>query len=140
MLIKEIRDSALNRYVILNEVNITNSTTNKTFNCARGFVTDYASTSVLKFDEAGQPAALMHDVDYWFQSKSRMDADIDFKDNLIFLGVSKFKAYAYYFAVRISGWKAWRDNKNQRVLHFDKNKILSKDELKKFNLGEACNE
>lgn len=136
MLIKEIRDAKSSRYIILNEVHLKNSNTLKAFKCPKGFVTDYASTSVLKFDEAGQPAALMHDVDYWFQEKSRVNADKDFKDNLIFLGVSKFKSYVYYFAVRLSGWKAWRDNKNQRVLHLDKNKILSEDELKKFNLSE----
>lgn len=132
MIIKEIRDSHLNRYIILDEVNLTNNKTQKTFKCLRGFVTDYASTNILKFDEVGQPAALMHDVAYWFQPKSRMQSDIDFKDNLIFLGVSKFKAYAYFLSVRLIGWKAWRENKIQRDLFKDAGKILTDCDIYKL--------
>jgi hypothetical protein len=132
MIIQELRDSKNSRYVILEDVYFTNQNTHKTFYCPRGFVTDYASTKLFKFDEKGQPAALMHDVDYWLQEKTRAQADADFRDNLIFLGVNKIKCYTCYFALRLAGWRAWRQNTNNRSLFLDKDKVLTEEELKKI--------
>jgi len=106
-----------------------NPKTLKRFFAPRGFVTDFVSTRVLKLSSRCDIPALFHDVDYWYQNKSRTDADRDYRQNLLALGVGNFSAWAQYSALRAFGWAAWNDNKKQRELQGDAHKILSDDEI-----------
>jgi hypothetical protein len=130
--IPELRIPSSGTYVITQDIAWVNPITNKFFYCPQYFVTDYASTNIIKFSEAGELAALFHDVDYWLQEKTRAEADIDFLDNLKALGVGKFKATAYYTAVFAFGWTAWRTNKKQKTKYGLNYKILDVQQFKKI--------
>ena len=55
-------------------------------------------------------AAGLHDWRYWVQSCSRKEADDTLLEAMIMLGTTKWQRLAIYYAVRLFGWIAWRDN------------------------------
>ena len=81
----------------------------------RGFETDFASvprifTNILgRWGRYGR-AAIVHDWLYWTQRTSRKEADDTLLEAMCVLGVAKWQRQAIYWAVRLFGWIAWKDN------------------------------
>jgi len=80
-----------------------------------GFETDYASvpvalTNVLpRWGDYGL-ASVLHDWMYWNQSEDRATADSTFLGAMTVLGVSNWKKWTLYSAVRTFGGAVWNDN------------------------------
>ncbi len=102
-----------------------NPLTLKWFSVPAGFLTDFVSTKILKMPANCNMAATFHDVDYWFQTKTRLEADIDYKNNLIASKVSKALAWVQFLTLRAFGWAAWNKNAAQREKEGDVNKIIT---------------
>lgn len=80
-----------------------------------GFVTDYASIpgplwSIASPHSDYSEAATIHDYLYWTQSCSRLQADNIFLIAMKEDGVSDFKRWAVYRAVRGAGQRSWDEN------------------------------
>lgn len=77
----------------------------------KGFVTDYASVPRLPlvfsiFGNTAHAEAVLHD--YLYSIKwDREDADKMFYEAMLSQGVSKWKAYVMYLAVRSFGWLSY---------------------------------
>lgn len=61
------------------------------------------------------PAALAHDALYAAELLSRASADSIFRNLLILCGTSKWKAWAYYLAVRGWAWRAWNNHTAESI-------------------------
>lgn len=77
-----------------------------------GFITDFASVPrifwflISPIDKHGK-AAVIHDYLYYTKIYSRKEADKIFLECLKVLGVTTWKQYTMYYAVRYFGWWAW---------------------------------
>ena len=84
-----------------------------------GTHTDFASiprilwTVIPRWGKYGN-AAVIHDWLYWEQSRSRKQADDIFLEGMEVLGVSAWKRYLMYWAVRFFGRWAWNANDSNR--------------------------
>lgn len=58
-------------------------------------------------DEPRVIAAIVHDYCYETHCVSRAEADLMYRENLIALGISRIRAYAEYYAVRVFGGSHW---------------------------------
>lgn len=112
------------RSVIGRAVTWQNPKTLKVFYAPEGFVTDFVSTKVLKMPSQCEIPAIFHDVDYWFQNKSRAEADHDYKVNLQTFDIASWLAWGQYLTLRAFGGIAWRANSSQREKEGDVRKIL----------------
>jgi len=112
------------RSVIERAVTWQNPLTLKVFYVPAGFVTDFVSTKFLKMPAKCDIAAVFHDVDYWFQNKTRRESDYDYKMNLQAFDVSSWVYNSHLMALRAFGWVAWNANHEQRKVEGDANKIL----------------
>lgn len=82
------------------------------FTIPEGFVTDFASVprcfwSIIPPMGRYGKAAILHDYLYHTKSVSRKEADKIFLKAMDLLGVSAWKKYVMYFAVRLFGWVKW---------------------------------
>lgn len=91
---------------------------------APGFESDGASIPRILWRVAGPqyapktfPAALAHDALYAARLVFRGDADNIFYAHLRLRGVCAIKALAYWRAVRIGGWFAWRRHRPAGIEH-----------------------
>lgn len=86
----------------------------------RGFMCDLASIPrifqlLIPVNDTHRQAATLHDWLYYkkgvigLHTYSRAQCDQMFLQAMAETGVSAWKRYAMYFAVRIGGWAAWRD-------------------------------
>ena len=87
----------------------------KAITVPRGFVTDFASVPRLFwsiFPPIGRYgyAALFHDYVYWQQIGTRNEADLVFRDTMDELEVPAWKRAVLFWAVRLFGFIAWRQN------------------------------
>lgn len=79
------------------------------------FMTDFASVPapfrglVSKWGKHGN-ATVIHDYLYWTQERSRDEADRIFLNGMKVFGVSAWRVFLIYWAVRLGGWSAWRGN------------------------------
>ena len=83
------------------------------FTIPKGFITDFASVprcfwSLIPPMGRYGKAALLHDYLYNTKSVSRREADRIFLETMFLMGVSRWKAYVMYVAVRVFGWLRWR--------------------------------
>jgi len=81
------------------------------------FITDFASIPRLFWTFAPPmgghaKAAVVHDFTYLTQPCTRKVSDDMFYEGMRVLGVSKFKAFVIWGAVRLFGWKVWKDYKS----------------------------
>jgi hypothetical protein len=60
-------------------------------------------------------AAVIHDWNYWDQSRSRKEADDIFLEGMEVLKVPNWKRRAIYYAVRWFGGFAWKSNQKKKV-------------------------
>jgi hypothetical protein len=79
----------------------------------KGFETDFASIPkifipALEWKDKFNKAAVVHDWLYHTKMFDRKTSDKIFLELQIALGISKVKAYLFYFIVRIFGWTHWR--------------------------------
>ena len=65
-------------------------------------IADYNGCNAVQDTHHPDIACFIHDW-RWIAHPYRKAWDIEFRDNLIKIGFSKFRAYCYYFAVRL-GW------------------------------------
>jgi hypothetical protein len=85
----------------------------------RGFVTDLASVpsafwSILPPVARYSYPAIIHDYLYWFQPMEKAKADNILKQAMQDLGVSSWKIFTIYTAVRFGGVHAWSANADAR--------------------------
>jgi hypothetical protein len=78
----------------------------------KGFITDFASTPAMLysiFPPIGlyNKAAMIHDYLYSTKTLPRKNADLYFLQAMKVLGVSKWRRYAMYYAVRLFGSKSY---------------------------------
>lgn len=83
-------------------------------------------------------AALWHDWVYVHQqidSKpcTRKNADLLFREIMIYVGVSRFRATLMYLAVRAGGWLGWRRNRREA-----QNGPVKADSLKVSTITRVC--
>ena len=83
----------------------------------RGFISDFASIPRILWpiyaphDTATLRASVLHDYLYICNAGyTRRQSDLIFYYALLNSGVTKFKAYKYFLAVRLFGWRYWREN------------------------------
>ena len=55
-------------------------------------------------------AAIPHDELYRTRTGTRMSADAVLYEAMLAAGAGRFWAWAYYLAVRLGGWRAWRNH------------------------------
>jgi len=77
-----------------------------------GFETDFASIPIvfmpfLTWKDKFNKAAVVHDYLYYTKKYPRHIADKVFLELQIALGVEKWKAYTFYYVVRLFGWTHW---------------------------------
>jgi hypothetical protein len=85
--------------------------------------TDFASIPQPFWSLVGGPwgrhgnAAVIHDCGYWQQERTRSEYDRLFLEGMRHLRVGRVRSRLMYLAVRVFGWRAWRDNreKNQQL-------------------------
>ena len=85
---------------------------NRVISAPKGFVCDLTSIPRIfrpLFPVHGKHtrAAVIHDWLYAKKTGKRKDADLIFLEAMSELGVSRFKRYAMYSAVRAGGWIYW---------------------------------
>ena len=87
--------------------------------CPVGFITD--GLSMFKAGRfyanpfgPGLRAGLLHDADYFFQDKTRKEADALFYKRLVMLGYRRSKAYMMWVGVRSGGGRAWNQHTRER--------------------------
>lgn len=94
-----------------------------------GFVFDWASIPrplwrlLPPAGDSNQPygaAALFHDWLYVHQQIegkdcTRKDADAAFREIMLYVGVSRWRATVMHWAVRLGGWRGWRRNRNEAL-------------------------
>ncbi len=96
----------------------------------QGFQTDYASIPrflipfFIKYEEGYKKAAVIHDWLYWEQKLVRKLAD---KILLMAMEINNtpwHKRYVIYYAVRIFGSLAWKNNKHRKMLEGKNSRIV----------------
>lgn len=83
------------------------------FTVPKGFETDFASVpkiflSFLRWRDKFNKAAVVHDWFYNTKTISRKQADKIFLELMLVLGIEKYKAYIFYYIVRLFGWLRWK--------------------------------
>jgi hypothetical protein len=84
-----------------------------------GFETDFASVPkifilLLRWRDKFNKASVVHDWLYHTKEVPRRIADRIFLEGLTILGIPKWKAYLFYWVVRLLGWTHWkRKNKKE---------------------------
>ncbi|MBX0311246.1 MAG: DUF1353 domain-containing protein [Sulfurihydrogenibium sp.] len=78
-----------------------------------GFETDFASIPkvfipFLQWRDKFNKASVIHDWLYHTKMFDRKTADRVFLELMLALGINKFKAYLFYYVVRVFGWTHWR--------------------------------
>ena len=78
-----------------------------------GFRTDFASIpkifhSFIEDKDKYNKASVVHDWLYNAKMFDRKTSDKIFLEAMLVLGINKFKAYIFYYAVRFFGWIRWR--------------------------------
>ncbi|MBX0311338.1 MAG: DUF1353 domain-containing protein [Sulfurihydrogenibium sp.] len=78
-----------------------------------GFTTDFASIPkiflpFLQWKDKFNKASVVHDWLYHSKMFDRKTSDKIFLELQIALGINKYKAYTFYFMVRLFGWLYWR--------------------------------
>ena len=82
-----------------------------------GFVTDFASTPFFIWKTGlYSKAAVVHDFLYQSKLRTRMEADAIFYEAMLVLGVSKWKAGLFYWAVRLFGWMGYSKNNLKGII------------------------
>jgi len=79
---------------------------------SEGFETDFASIPIvfmpfLTWKDKFNKASVVHDYLYYTKRYPRHIADKIFLELQIALGVEKWKAYTFYYVVRLFGWTHW---------------------------------
>lgn len=74
----------------------------------KGFLTDGASKGELKHFGRYSSPSVLHDALYESELESRSKADDLFLEAMLSVGVSRWRAYLYWSAVRMFGWFTWR--------------------------------
>lgn len=102
------------------ETFVFNSPTQGRIVVEEGFDTDYASIprifwNILPPDGEYSEGAVIHDSEYWFQTREREVADLILLEAMEALGVSWIKRQTIYRAVRAFGWMAWNENRRKRL-------------------------
>lgn len=91
-----------------------------TVDVPQGFVTDFASVPrpiwwlFPRWAKYGN-AAVVHDYCYWMQDISRKQADAVILEGMKDLGVGWITCMLIYWALRLFGWVAWRQNKRDKA-------------------------
>ncbi len=91
----------------------------ESINVPVGFKTDFASIPrilwgvIPRWGRYGN-AAVVHDYCYWSQTYTRKRSDEIFMEGMTVLQVSSLLRHIIYFAVRIFGFLAWRNNKRRK--------------------------
>ena len=91
----------------------------ESINVPVGFKTDFASIPrilwgvIPRWGRYGN-AAVVHDYCYWSQTYTRKRSDEIFMEGMTVLKVSSLLRHIIYFAVRIFGFLAWRNNKRRK--------------------------
>lgn len=85
------------------------------FEVEEGFETDFASIPkifipFLEWRDKFNKASVIHDYLYNTKITTRKQADKIFLELMLVLGINKYKAYLFYFTVRLFGWLYWRKN------------------------------
>ena len=78
-----------------------------------GFETDFASIPkifipFLEWKDKFNKASVVHDYLYHTKITTRKQADKIFLELMLVLGINKYKAYIFYYMVRVFGWLYWR--------------------------------
>jgi hypothetical protein len=78
-----------------------------------GFETDFASIPkifipFLEWRDKFNKASVVHDWLYHTKQFDRKTADKIFLELMLALGINKYKAYIFYYMVRMFGWLYWR--------------------------------
>jgi hypothetical protein len=78
-----------------------------------GFETDFASIPkifipMLEWKDKFNKAAVVHDWLYHTKMFDRKTSDRVFLELMLTLGINKYKAYIFYYTVRLFGWLYWR--------------------------------
>jgi hypothetical protein len=78
-----------------------------------GFETDFASIPkiflpFLEWKDKFNKAAVVHDWLYHTKQFDRKTTDTIFLELQLALGINKYKAYIFYYIVRVFGWLYWR--------------------------------
>jgi hypothetical protein len=79
----------------------------------KGFITDLASTPIGNVNDESRWAAVAHDWNYCAQDLTREQADDLFREMLVESGYSKLRAWVYWRAVRMFGWRYWNRRKRE---------------------------
>ena len=86
-----------------------------------GFICDFATVPWLfqrvfpKMGTLSDKPAVLHDWLYVTEYFNRKTCDDIFLKALLERGVSKWKAYSMYYAVRVGGWYIWKKHDQERV-------------------------
>lgn len=89
------------------------------FTIPAGFVTDFASSRVGRWEMLSQKAsmslaAVLHDWLYYSNGITRLQADRYFCESMISLGCSVTESTKAYYAVRMFGFLAWRKHRARK--------------------------
>jgi hypothetical protein len=112
----QLKPIADNQYILLNNYKAFDGT--RMYTVPKGFVTDFASIPRFLWPLFNPnefkviPPAILHDYLYYCPNGiSRAEVDSIFYSSLIDNLVNPVKAYTYYLAVRLGGWRHFnRDN------------------------------
>lgn len=85
-------------------------------NVPQGFETDFASIPkiflpLIAYKDKFNKAAVVHDWLYRSKVYDRKTADRIFLEAMLVLNINKFKAYLFYYTVRLFGWIFWNRSK-----------------------------
>lgn len=121
------RDTAEDHaWILVEDVSYKNST--MTITIKRGFLFDFASTPQTpimswlfpKSGTATDRPSLLHDALYAGEIFEREICDALFLEAMQSDGVSYFKRYAMYWAVRSFGWTVWKNHEQEEVNAYKK--------------------
>lgn len=103
--------------------------------CSRGFMSDGASRPstleiMVQKDSLNNGAFLVHDHMYWHQYCNRLECDIRLLINLLLNpNNSPDWCYMVYKTLRLTGWKAWNDNKELQSKFGKMNRYMREQDL-----------
>jgi len=97
----------------------------KTFTVLAGFETDFASIPkfliglpIFKWRDKFNKASVVHDWLYHTKEVDRKTADRIFLEALLVLEIPRWKAYFFYWAVRLFGWTHWKKPKGGLTMRY----------------------
>ncbi len=92
---------------------------NDTISIPKGYETDGASIPKFAWSLIGgplgkyAPAAVLHDLLYYTQTRTRKESDRIFLEAMKVLGVNRFKRWLMHKCVRVFGWRGWNRRKEE---------------------------